>query len=278
MSKVDAMINPPQIFPDIEYRRVGDKTLKLDLYSQPGGEPLPLIIWVHGGAWRMGDNKHPPAVPLLTDNGFAVASITYRLSQEALFPAQIQDCKAAVRWLRAHAHDYNLDPDKFGAWGASAGGHLVALLGLAVDVPAFEVGDHLDQSSQVQAVCDWYGPTDFLQMDKHALQSSPFPHDAADSPESQLVGGRIQKYPDKVAEANPITYITQGHPPFLIMHGDRDPLVPFHQSQLLVEALEMVGENVTFYPVLGAGHGGGAFQDEDLLEQVVAFFNTHLRS
>lgn len=271
------MINPPQIFPDIEYRHIGDKSLTLDLYSQPEDRPLPLVVWVHGGAWRMGDNKHPPAVPLLTDHGFVVASITYRLSQEALFPAQIQDCKAAVRWLRAHAQEYNLDPDKFGAWGASAGGHLVALLGLAVDVPTFEDGEHLDQSSQVQAVCDWYGPTDFLQMDSHALDSSPFPHDAADSPESQLVGGPIQENRDKVAEANPITYRTKGHPPFLIMHGDQDPLVPFHQSQLLDEALTAAEVAVTFTPVVGAGHGGEGFGKPVVLQQVVDFFTYHLK-
>ena len=271
------MISPPQIFPDIEYRRIGDKSLTLDLYGQPADSPLPVVIWVHGGAWRMGDNKQPPAVPLLTDNGFAVASIRYRFSQEALFPAQIQDCKAAVRWLRAHAHEYHLNPDKIGAWGASAGGHLVALLGLAVDVPTFEDGDHLDQSSQVQAVCDWYGPTDFLQMDSHALDSSPFPHDTADSPESQLVGGRIQENRDKVAVANPITYITGGHPPFLIMHGDQDPLVPFHQSQLLHEALTAAGEEVAFRPVVGAGHGGEGFRTPAVLQQVADFFTTHLR-
>jgi dipeptidyl aminopeptidase/acylaminoacyl peptidase len=142
---------------------------------------------------------------------------------------------------------------------------------------AFETGDFLDQSSQVQAVCDWYGPTDFLQMDRHALESSPFPHDASDSPESQLVGGRIQENRDKVAEANPITYIAKGHPPFLIMHGDQDPLVPFHQSQLLFEALKTAGQNVTFQPILGAGHGGAEFRDEALLQQVLAFFNNYLK-
>jgi dipeptidyl aminopeptidase/acylaminoacyl peptidase len=144
-------------------------------------------------------------------------------------------------------------------------------------VPAFEDGNYLDQSSQVQAVCDWYGPTDFLQMDSHALDSSPFPHDAADSPESQLVGGRIQENRDRVAEANPITYITGEHPPFLIMHGDQDPLVPFHQSQLLYKALEAAGVAVTFRPVTGAGHGGAAFENEDLLQQVLVFFSQHLK-
>jgi acetyl esterase/lipase len=271
------MINPPQIFPDIEYRRIGDKSLTLDLYSQPQDEPLPMVIWVHGGAWRMGENKQPPAVPLLTYQGFAVASITYRLSQEALFPAQIQDCKAAVRWLRAYARQYNLNPDKIGAWGASAGGHLVSLLGLAANVPAFEEGDHLDYSSQVQAVCDWYGPTDFLQMDSQALAGSPLLHDAADSPESQLVGGPIQENRDKAAEANPITYITREHPPFLIMHGAQDPLVPFHQSQLLAQALTAAGVPVTFMPVIGAGHGGEGFRQPALLQQVVEFFTYHLK-
>jgi acetyl esterase/lipase len=271
------MHNSTQLFSDIPYRQVGSKTLLLDLYVPTGEAPLPLVVWIHGGAWLMGDNKQPPAVPLLTDNGFAVASITYRFSQEAIFPAQIQDSKAAVRWLRAHAHTYNLHPDKVGAWGVSAGGYLAALLGLAVDVPAFEDGDHLDQRSDVQAVCDWFGPTDFLQMDLHMPAHSTYSHDAAGSPESKLVGGPIQENRDKVAQANPITYITQNHPPFLIMHGDQDQEIPLHQSQLIHKALVAANVEVTFQPVAGAGHGGEAFQTEPVLQMVLAFFNKYLK-
>jgi acetyl esterase/lipase len=186
--------------------------------------------------------------------GFAVASINYRLSQHAIFPAQIEDCKAAIRWLRAHAGEYRLDPKRFASWGSSAGGHLAAMLGTTGDTKEFDVGGNLDQSSRVQAVVDYFGPTDFLQMDAHRLPNGQL-HDPADSPESQLVGGPIQGNKEKTARANPITYITSNTPPFLICHGDVDPLVPHHQSQLLEAALKKAGVFVTFYSVKGAGHG-----------------------
>src|SRR5260221_4919549 len=155
----------------------------------------------------------------MLDQGYAVASLNYRLSGEALFPAQIEDCKAAVRWLRAHAKEYSLDPEHFGAWGSSAGGHLVALLGPSGDVKEFEKGPHLDQSSRVQAVCDYFGPTDFLQMDAHAIPDARLKHDLPNSPESRLIGGPIQENKDKVAKVNPITYVTPDDPPVLIVHG-----------------------------------------------------------
>ncbi|MCB0099739.1 MAG: alpha/beta hydrolase [Caldilineaceae bacterium] len=223
----------------------------------------PLVIWVHGGAFRVGSKEgnedNPPPFHYATQ-GYAVAAINYRLSQHAIWPAQIEDCKAAVRWLRAHAAEYSLDPERFAAWGPSAGGHLVAMLGVTGHVAKFEVGAHLDVSSRVQCVVDYFGPTDFLQMDAQRPPDGMI-HDAPDSPESELVGGNIQEHPDKVARANPITYIPQDDitanvPPFLIVHGDQDPLVPYGQSLLLVEALEKVGADVTFYTVQGGGHGG----------------------
>lgn len=262
---------------DLVYRQTAVRDLLLDLYLPDGRGKRPLIIWIHGGAWRMGDHKRTPAVPLLTDAGFAVASISYRLSQEALFPAQIRDCLTAVRFLRAHANQYNLDCDRVGVWGASAGGHLAALVGLAAHVPAFATAEYADQPGTVQAVCNWYGPTDFLQMDDHLLPDAELAHNPADSPESQLVGGPIQDNADKVAAANPISYIGTGPiPPFLIMHGDQDPLVPFHQSVLLHDALQAAGANVTFVPVVGAGHGGEGFRETAVLQTVLAFFQQHL--
>jgi acetyl esterase/lipase len=145
---------------DLEYARAGEKSLLLDLYlPEKSRHSLPLIIWIHGGAWTGGDKADCPARRLL-QRGYAVASINYRLSNEAIFPAQIEDCKAAIRWLRAHAKQYGLDADHFGAWGSSAGGHLVALLGTTGDLKQFDKGDNLDFSSRVQAVCDFYGPTD----------------------------------------------------------------------------------------------------------------------
>lgn len=242
---------------DLAYVTDGHERQKLDLYLPPQGKNLPLIIWIHGGAFRMGSKEGNEFDPLplgYLAEGYAVASINYRLSQHAIFPAQIEDCKAAVRYLRAHANQYNLDLTRFVAWGPSAGGHLAAMLGTTGHVTEFDVGENLDVSSQVQLVVDYYGPTDFLQMDSQRLPDGML-HSPADSPESQLVGGPIQAHPEKAARANPITYVTEDVPPFLIVHGSQDPLVPYGQSVLLVEALQAVGADVTFYTVEGGGHG-----------------------
>jgi acetyl esterase/lipase len=204
-----------------------------------------------------------------------VASINYRLSQHAIFPAQIEDCKAAVRYLRSNAQKYNLDPNCFGVWGASAGGHLVALLGTTGDVNEFNSGENLAVSSRVQAVVDYFGPTDLLQMDDHRLPDG-MAHNTPNSPESQLVGGPIQENKEKVAKANPITYVTKDDAPFLIVHGDSDPLVPHHQSELLEAVLRKAGVPVSFYTVKGAGHGG--FTDPNVPKLTKEFFDKHLKS
>ena len=264
-------------FRDLVYARAGEKALLLDLYLpvQDGG-PWPVIVWVHGGAWQQGSKENPRALRMVA-RGYAVASINYRLSQEATFPAQIHDCKAAVRWLRAHAAAYSLDPERIGAWGGSAGGHLVALLGTAGDVPALE-GDlgHGDQSSRVQAVCDFYGPSDFCRMNDVA---GAMDHDAADSPESQLIGAPIQERRDRVARANPIAYVGPDTPPFLIVHGDHDWTVILNQSQLLYRALRVGGVQATLHIVEGAGHGfQGATEAQraEIDALVDAFFDAHL--
>ena len=242
------------VYRDLAYVYGGHQRQKLDLYLPKDGTNLPLIINIHGGAFKMGSKED--GVPLgYLAQGYAVASINYRLSQHAVFPAQIQDCKAAVRWLRAHAGEYRLDPRRFAAWGSSAGGHLAAMLGTTGDAKELEVGGNLNQPSRVQAVVDYFGPTDFLQMDAHRLPNGMV-HDAPDSPESELVGGPIQQDQEKTARANPITYVTRNAPPFLICHGDADPLVPHHQSELLEAALKKAGVPVTCYTVKGAGHGG----------------------
>jgi acetyl esterase/lipase len=207
-----------------------------------------------------------------------VASINYRLSQEAVFPAQIHDCKAAVRWLRANAETYNLDAGQIGAWGASAGGHLVSLLATAGESKELEgeLGD-MAHSSRVQAVCDFFGPTDFRRMNDIP---GTIDHDAADSPESQLIGAPIQENLDLVARANPITYIGAGVPPFLIVHGERDLTVLPNQSELLYDALKRAGADVTYYVVPGAGHGfrGATAQEQAKIDGMVdAFFDRHLK-
>lgn len=267
---------PPEgtrVHRDLAYAASGHERQKLDLYLPATGEDLPLIMWVHGGAFRAGSKEDFVPFEYLAD-GYAVASVNYRLSQHALFPAQIEDVKAAVRWLRENAPKFGLAPDRFGAWGASAGGHLVAMLGTTGDVEEYERGENLDVSSRVQAVVDYFGPTDFLQMDAHRLANGMI-HDTPDSPESLLVGGPIQKNKDKVARANPISYVSEDDPPFLIIHGDQDPLVPHHQSELLRDALEGAGIPVMFYTVRGAGHG--RFTDPKVEELTKAFMETHLK-
>jgi|GEM_PF-215373 len=259
---------------NIAYVSNGHERQKLDLYLPKDGTNLPLIIYIHGGAFRMGSKEQGVPTEYLA-RGFAVASINYRLSQHAKFPAQIEDCKAAVRWLRAYAARFRLDPNRFAAWGPSAGGHLAAMLGTTGDVKEFDVGENLVQSSRVQAVVDYFGPTDFLQMDAHRLPNGMI-HDTPDSPESQLIGGAIQENKDKAAKANPVNYVTPDDPPFLIVHGDSDPLVPHHQSELLEAALKKAGVPVTFYTVKGGGHGG--FRDPKVPELTQDFLNKHLQN
>ncbi len=258
---------------DVAYVANGHERQKLDLFLPKDGTNLPIIINIHGGAFKMGSKEQGVPTEYLAQ-GYAVASINYRLSQHAKFPAQIEDCKAAVRWLRAHASEYRLDPNHFAAWGASAGGNLAAMLGTTGDTKEFDIGANLDQTSRVQAVVDYFGPTDFLQMDAHRLPNGQV-HDAANSPESELIGGAIQDNKAKTAKANPITYVTTGDPPFLICHGDQDPLVPHHQSELLEAALKKASVPVTFYTVKGAGHGG--FKDPKVPEMTREFLAKHLK-
>ncbi len=258
---------------DLAYVTNGHERQKLDLYLPKDAKNAPLVVMIHGGAFRVGSKEGENPVPMLTE-GYAVAAINYRLSQHALWPAQIEDCKAAVRWLRANAAKYGIDANRIASYGQSAGGHLASMLGVMSDVRQFDVGENLKYSSKVIAVADFFGPTDFLQMDAHRLPNGMV-HDTADSPESQLVGGAIQANKDKVARANPITYISKSDPPFLIVHGDQDPLVPHHQSELLEAALKKAGVPVSFYTVPGGGHGG--FKDPRVPEMLRDFLAKHLK-
>ena len=276
--------NPPpptvpegvKAYRDLAYVENGHERHKLDLFIPAGAkEALPLILWIHGGGWQSGRKEGcPPLRDGYTQRGFAVASINYRLSGHAVFPAQIEDCKAAIRWLRAHADEYRLDPQRFGVWGSSAGGHLVALVGTSGDVKAFEVGENLDQSSRVQAVCDYFGPTDFsLFVTTPGYES----HATANSPEAKLIGGVVKENEEKAARTNPITYVSQDDPPFLIVHGDKDPTVPINQSQLLYDALKQEGVKVHFHTIKGAGHGQG-FGGPEIEPMVGGFFDRMLKS
>ncbi len=274
-------VNIPEgvtVYRDLIYGQVGERKLPLDLYLPPDtSAPVPVVIWVHGGGWRNGAKGNGGRARNMTTRGFAVVDVEYRLSGEALFPAQIEDCKTAVRWVKANAKKYNLDSDHIGAWGSSAGGHLVALMGLTHDEKAFETPEHGQYSSRVQAVCNWYGPTDFLRMNDF---EGRIDHDSADSPESRLIGGPIQENEEKVAAANPITYVSKNDPPMLIVHGEKDRAVPYNQSELLYAAMKKAGLDVALYKVVNADHGfRNATRDSaaSLFEMAAQFLEKHLK-
>jgi acetyl esterase/lipase len=255
---------------DLEYGKVDGRSLTLNLIRPRTRKSpkVPAIVWVHGGWWRTGSALARPEllIPLVEDDYF-VAAIEYRLTPEARFPAQIEDCKCAVRYLRANAARFGIDADRIGVWGSSAGGHLVALMGTSGDAADLEGnGGWPGVSSRVQAVVDWYGPTDLLQVDESFTSA----HEAA----ALLAGGPIGEHRDVAARVNPISYIAPDCPPFLIMHGDKDAVVPLNQSQLLHDALQKAGVESQFTVVPGKGHE--PLGDEPLA-QVHAFFDRHLR-
>ena len=271
-------------YKDLAYATIS-AAQKLDLYLPAAGSgPFPVVIMVHGGGFMFGDKADGMGLAgadQLLAAGYAVASINYRLSGEAQYPAQIFDAKAAVRFLRANAAQYNLDPENFGAWGASAGGNLVSLLGTTCGVSELE-GDlgNADQSSCVQAVVDWFGPIDFLKMDEQFAGSScPQTHDAADSPESKLVGAEIQTLPDLVKTTNPMNYIDATDAPFFIENGTADCNIPPVQNKNLADALSAVigADKVTYTSLEGAGHGGVQFETDENIELVIGFLDLYLK-
>jgi acetyl esterase/lipase len=274
-------IMPAESLRDIEYTRAGNKSLRLDLYLPEGSGPFPVIVWVHGGGWTSGDKQLDSDSPPLrqTARGYAVASVNYRLSQEAKFPAQIQDCKTAVRWLRAHAAEHNLDPTRIAAWGSSAGGHLAALMGTSTGASELEGdGGNPDQSSRVQAVVDWFGPADLLRMNADSLgfPCNLIDHNSAFSPESLLIGCAVQTCAEKAGRASPIAYASADDPPFLIMHGLEDCLVGPKQSQRLQDALRAAGVQSRLKFIEGAGHGGSEFEAAENQKLVDDFFDQSL--
>jgi len=266
---------------DIPYAGTKNPRQMLDLLlpAKPATDkPLPVIVFIHGGAWRAGNKSAGigRVAPYVAGGHYAGVSVGYRLTSEAIWPAQIHDCKAAIRWIRAHAKTHHLDGEKIGVWGTSAGGHLVAMLGTSGGVKAMDgtLGPHAGLPSRVACVVDCFGPTDFTQMDAHRPPGARMTHDAADSPESKLIGGPVQANKDKAAAASPLTYVSKDDPPFLIAHGTADPLVPFHQSQLLDAALRNAGLKPVFIHVVGAGHG---FGEAEFTTRVRTFFDKHLR-
>ena len=263
--------DPMDILRDLVYATPDGISLKLDLYIPKNlPKPPPIILWVHGGGWEAG-NKETPPVLAVTRVGFALASIDYRLSQQAIFPAQIFDCKAAVRWLRAHAADYHLDGGRIGAMGASAGGHLVALLGTTAGDAQLEGAEGVTGvSSAVQAVVDYFGPTDLLDIGRDANWKQDIKN-----PVSALLGGSVASKSDDARLASPVFHVTSQACPFFIVQGDQDPIVPYTQSVELNDALTKAGVASQLILVKGGGHG---FDDPASFAGAIAFLQKHLQA
>lgn len=258
---------------DLVFAAPDGHELKLDLYFPDEAKDPPLVVFIHGGGWKSGSYKRC-LTPWLTDYGFAVASISYRLTGKAVFPAQVHDCKAAVRWLRANADKYGYDADRIGVAGTSAGGHLALFLGVTGGDRSFEgkVGGNLDQGSEVQAVADYYGPTDFVLR----AGNQPAKTEKPGSPVRGLLGKPASEDLDLARRASPAFHVSKGDPPLLILHGDQDKVVMLDQAERIAEAYRKAELDVTLETVPGGGHGGGRYFTEAYREQVAAFFKRHL--
>ena len=262
---------------DIAYVGNDNPRQRLDLLlpaRRLNDRPLPVIAFIHGGGWRNGDKRSGLArlAPYVATGRYAGVSIGYRLTGEAKWPAQIRDCKAAIRWIKAHADRHQLDPNRIGAWGTSAGGHLVAMLGVSGGVEELEAasGPKSKLDGRVTCVVDFFGPTELLSMNDRPTQID---HNAADSPEGRLIGGALPANRDRARHASPMTYVTADDAPILIMHGTKDPLVPYDQSVRFHAALKAADVSSTLISVTGAGHGLRGPQVE---QRVSRFFQRHL--
>lgn len=263
---------------DIVYARAGNTDLHMDigLPEKMPDRPLPVIVWIHGGGWKMGTYKWLRSASFVK-HGYAAVSIQYRFLDEARFPAQIHDCKAAIRFLRANASKYGIDPNRIGVWGGSAGGHLAALLGTSGGVKELE-GDegNAGVSSRVQAVCEWYGPNDLTVSDHE-----PEPGRKKPPLLVQLLGATIKEKPELYRLASPITHVSSDDPPFLIVHGDADELVAFRQAQVMHDALTKTGVESALIKVREGNHGLTAKDmqptAEEIEKRMVEFFDRHLK-
>ncbi|HTL66853.1 MAG TPA: alpha/beta hydrolase [Lacunisphaera sp.] len=263
-----------KLVPDIPFARVGDHELKLDLLL-PDGAPAGLIVWVHGGSWRAGSRKDCE-LKGMTALGWAVASVDYRLSTEARFPAQIHDLKAAIRFLRAHAADYGYPAGRFAVAGSSAGGHLAALVGVTNGEGELEgpIGANTAVSSDVQAAVVLYGASDLTTI---LGQSTPHGLSVRVPALELLLGGQPDKVPDLAKLASPFFHVDAHDPPLLLEHGDQDPQMPVNQALELQWAYERAGRPVEFKVMHGSGHGGPAFTTPENLALIDRFLRAHLR-
>jgi acetyl esterase/lipase len=264
---------------NIPYVTGGGPLQQLDLYYPTDRKGEPLIVVIHGGGWIAGDKAGGGFSPLPLDllfDGYAIASINYRLAPGAIWPAQIQDCKAAIRWLRANANNYGYDPNRIGVYGESTGAHLAVLLANTNATNLFDIGENLGYSSAVSCVVDMFGPTDLVAFAQTAVGQSILP---------TLFGGPIGDHLDLVRSASPINYVNRSEPPILVVHGTSDAFVPYSESVLFTEAMTRANARYDFHTVTGGGHGTycglssqgiGAFEDPAVRPMIHAFFAYYL--
>jgi len=266
----------------ITYQEVEGESLKLDMARPDGEGPFPALVFIHGGGWTGGNRQaFRGQIQEAAKRGYVAVSISYRLMKfdmekketttaQPIFPTQIHDCKAAVRWLRANAEKYQADPDRIGVIGASAGGHLSLLVGLSgKDADLEGDGPHLDQSSQVQAVVNIFGPTEMVTGHQGSTLAWIF---------RLFMGGTPEETPETYKAASPVTYARAGAPPILTLHGDQDQVVPVQQAELLDERLKAAGAPHTLVILEGQGHGFAGPAQQQANEATWGFFAEHLKT
>ncbi|MCS6866250.1 MAG: alpha/beta hydrolase [Gemmataceae bacterium] len=267
---------------DILYATHGPDKLELDLAKPTTGGPFPCVVLLHGGAWKTGHRRDlsigsrdgqgtptPSVMEQFAQQGYVAAAVSYRLAPKHRFPAQIQDARAAVRYLRANAQKWNIDREKFAAVGFSAGGHLALLLGLADRVDGWDVGENLQESSRVQCVVDFFGPTDLS-----LYANSPGLEDSYMVP---VFGPECKKDPKIYQTASPLNYVTAKAPPVLIFHGTFDLIVPIVHSENLLKKLHHVQATAQLIPLRGAGHGWNGKTLTRTIHDSLKFLDTHLK-
>jgi acetyl esterase/lipase len=258
----------------------------MDILKPTSKDPLPAVIFITGGGFMAANKDNYLQQRMdISEAGYVVTSIEYRVTPQSTFPSPLEDVKSAIRFLRANATKYGIDPNQIAVMGDSAGGYLAALAGTTNDIKEFDKGDFLDKSSSVNAVIDLYGLSDLTKIGEGYSKEVQEIHKSPSAPEAMLVngaavfgpGGSILDNPDKAAKANPITYVTKDDPPFLLMHGDQDTLVSPNQTQILHEALINKGVDSTRYVVKGAGHGGDIWAQPKIVNLIIDFLDSHLK-
>ena len=261
--------DPWDLQKDIPFAQVNGRPIHMDIYTPEKRARDGLIVWIHGGAWRRGSKENPPILPLV-QKGWPVASVEYRLSGEARFPAQIHDIKAAIRFLRANEKRYGLRTKRVFIFGSSAGGHLAALAGVTNGVPELEgfVAGDRDQSSDIQGIVSLYGASNLTTI---LDQSTPHGLSVRVPALELFIGGRPENVPEVARLASPVFHVDKDDPPLLMIHGDQDPQMPINQSIELLGKYENLELDVEFAPLHGGKHGGKAFYDEQRIEMMHRF-------